>query len=151
MPPKNSNSTAGPKAMPESAVETESPSGNKPEQSRQHAAAPAAPAQRNNVTARKTAPAPDPSITVIQKPAKKLKSVRDSYTVSEAEYAELNGLKQRCLVAGLKVKKSELLRAGLRLLQALPSTELNTAVTAVQLVKLNRAKSKKESRKRARH
>jgi len=47
-------------------------------------------------------------------------------------------LKQKCLSAGVAVKKSELLRAGLLLLEAAPLAELLDAIAAVETVKTGR-------------
>jgi hypothetical protein len=59
------------------------------------------------------------SVTAEQK-AKRLKKekvVRDSFTMPKSDYEKLAALKQKCLDAGVAVKKSELLRAGLLLLE----------------------------------
>ncbi|MEN9657714.1 MAG: hypothetical protein RL571_1179 [Pseudomonadota bacterium] len=55
---------------------------------------------------------------------KKAKLVRDCFTIPELEYPQLAALKQRCLAAGVAVKKSELLRAGLQALALMPETVL---------------------------
>ena len=55
---------------------------------------------------------------------KKVKMVRDSYSLPENEYAMLTGLKKQCLKAGVHVKKSELLRVGLSTLTKLPAATL---------------------------
>lgn len=60
--------------------------------------------------------------------AKKEKRVRCSFTLPESQLALLGELKKRCLVFGVKVKKGELLAAGLRLLADLPETALEAAV-----------------------
>lgn len=72
-----------------------------------------------------------------QKP-KKTKVVRDSFTMPEEDYRKLAELKERCLAGGQKVKKSELLRAGLALLASLPAKRLLTAVASVESVKTGR-------------
>jgi hypothetical protein len=60
--------------------------------------------------------APKPSKT---DRTKKLKLVRDSFTMPEDEYALIVELKKRCLAAGIAAKKSEILRAAVvRLAQA---------------------------------
>ena len=60
--------------------------------------------------------------------AKKDKVVRDSFTMPKSDYEKIAELKQRCLDAGVSVKKSELLRAGLALLAAVPPKRLVAAV-----------------------
>ncbi|HEX2010600.1 MAG TPA: hypothetical protein VJN44_06645, partial [Roseateles sp.] len=52
------------------------------------------------------------------KPAK-IKLVRDSFTMPADEYAALGALKQRALASAHPAKKSELLRAGVKLLAGL--------------------------------
>src|SRR5665647_2166630 len=57
----------------------------------------------------------------IEKPAKvkKPKLVRDSFTIPKTEYAVLDDLKQRAGKLASAVKKSELLRAGIKALAAM--------------------------------
>ncbi len=62
----------------------------------------------------------------------KTKMVRDNYTMPATDYALLVGLKKSCLQAGLKVKKGELLRAGLRLLAKQSAESLMSAVKEIQ-------------------
>jgi len=52
-------------------------------------------------------------------------------------------LKQRALKAAYPAKKSELLRAGIRLLAALPDKELLAALQATPAIKTGRPKGKK--------
>jgi hypothetical protein len=70
--------------------------------------------------------------------AKKDKVVRDSFTMPKSDYVKFAELKQRCLDAGVSVKKSELLRAGLALLAAAPPKKLIDAVSALDTVKTGR-------------
>jgi hypothetical protein len=74
------------------------------------------------------------------KPAKdaKPKLVRDSFTIPKAEYAVLDTLKVRAARAGHPAKKSELLRAGIQLLAALPDAGFLAAVQAVESLKTGR-------------
>jgi hypothetical protein len=69
---------------------------------------------------------------------KKPKLVRDSFTIPELEYAQLAELKQRCLDAGLAVKKSELLRAGLQALVLMPSDILVKQFDLIEKLKTGR-------------
>lgn len=69
---------------------------------------------------------------------KKIKMVRDSFTMPENDYAQLAELKKKCLHAGVHVKKSELLRAGLLSLSKLPNTALINAVEEVEKIKTGR-------------
>lgn len=72
-----------------------------------------------------------------EKPAK-LKLVRDSFTIPKPEYAVIDELKQRAARLGRPMKKSELLRAGLKALAAMPDNEFLAGVTAVPTVKTGR-------------
>ncbi|MDF3834570.1 hypothetical protein P3W85_16630 [Cupriavidus basilensis] len=87
----------------------------------------------------KAAPAPV-AAAVEAAPArqKKEKVVRDSFTMPKSDYAKIAELKQRCLAAGVQVKKGELLRAGLQLLAAASAEQLMAAVAAVEAVKTGR-------------
>ena len=56
----------------------------------------------------------------------------------KSDYAKIAILKQKCVDAGVSVKKSELLRAGLLLLASAPEKRLLAAVSAVETVKTGR-------------
>jgi hypothetical protein len=70
----------------------------------------------------------------------KVKVVRDSFTMPQGDYAKLAELKQTCLKAGLQVKKSELLRAGLNVLCDLSVAQLKLAITRMEQIKTGRPK-----------
>ncbi|NIF54412.1 hypothetical protein [Burkholderia sp. Ax-1724] len=70
--------------------------------------------------------------------AKKDKVVRDSFTMPKADYERIALLKRKCLDAGVAVKKSELLRAGLQLLESASSKRLLAAISALDAVKTGR-------------
>ena len=94
----------------------------------------------------KTAPAPAPTkakakvATDVAKPAK-AKLVRDSFTIPKDEYQALDALKARALGLEQHVKKSELLRAGIQALSAMPDKAFLKAVRAVPTLKTGRPKS----------
>ena len=69
---------------------------------------------------------------------KKPKLVRDSFTIPKAEYLVLDTLKERALKLSREVKKSELLRAGIKALAALSDTALLAALSAVPTIKTGR-------------
>lgn len=73
-----------------------------------------------------------------EKPPKKPKVVRDSFTMPEHDYGKLADLKRKCLAGGVQVKKSELLRAGLLALEALSEKRLLSVVAQVEAVKTGR-------------
>ncbi|WP_368623401.1 hypothetical protein [Paraburkholderia sp. BR13444] len=84
------------------------------------------------------AEAPSRAVDVKAKRAKKDKVVRDSFTMPKSDYEKIAALKQKCLDAGVSVKKSELLRAGLLLLDSAPTKRLVAAISAVETVKTGR-------------
>jgi hypothetical protein len=69
---------------------------------------------------------------------KKEKVVRDSFTMPKSDYEKIAALKQKCLDVGVSVKKSEVLRAGLLLLEGATSKRLLAAISAVEAVKTGR-------------
>lgn len=69
---------------------------------------------------------------------KKPKLVRDSFTFPQIDYDRIGQLKKRALGAGMEVKKSELLRAGLRLLCGLSDRELAAQLKTVEKIKPGR-------------
>lgn len=81
------------------------------------------------------APAPMPAVEA--KPPKQ-KLVRDSFTIPRSEYQQLDALKQRLVRLMRPTKKSELLRAGIKLLAALPDDALRAAAEAVPSIKTGR-------------
>lgn len=74
----------------------------------------------------------------VEKSAKKARVVRDSFTMPEVDYGKLAELKSKCLAAGVSVKKSELLRIGLHMLEALPIARLKAALATLESVKTGR-------------
>ena len=79
------------------------------------------------------------------KPAKikKPKLVRDSFTIPKDEYAVIDSLKVRAGKLGQAVKKSELLRAGVKALAAMSDTQFKAALSHVPTIKTGRPKSSK--------
>jgi len=76
----------------------------------------------------------------------KLKLVRDSFTIPRDEYGVIDALKLRAAKLGRITKKSELLRAGLKLLAACGDAGLLGALEAVPPVKTGRPKSKRHGK-----
>jgi hypothetical protein len=64
--------------------------------------------------------------------------VRDSFTMPQADFALIAELKTRAAASGRPAKKSELLRAGLRLLAAQSPKALAAALGRLEPVKLGR-------------
>jgi len=69
---------------------------------------------------------------------KKPKLVRDSFTIPKAEYTVLDDLKERAGKLASSVKKSELIRAGVKALAAMSDVAFLTALKAVPTIKTGR-------------
>jgi hypothetical protein len=69
---------------------------------------------------------------------KKPKLVRDSFTIPKAEYTVLADLKERAAKLGRPAKKSELLRAGIKLLALQGDAAFGAALAAVPAIKTGR-------------
>ncbi|QLG89936.1 hypothetical protein HQ393_12680 [Chitinibacter bivalviorum] len=121
------------------------------------AKAPAAPAVAKPVAktlAKVDAPAASPAVEKkvaalkVEKPVrtkktpKKAKLVRDSFTFPESDYALIAATKQRVIAAGVEVKKSELIRAGLLALSAMDDVKLLALVNSLEKIKTGRPSKK---------
>lgn len=95
------------------------------------------------------APASGPAAAKIAKEAKvakepkvakkpKPKVVRDSFTMPQSEYQKISEIKEIGLKAGLQVKKSEVLRAGVIALCAMNNEQLNKALSSLDKIKTGR-------------
>lgn len=106
-----------------------------------------APAKKPSKRPAATAPAkakpaaPAPALPAKEVRAKKPKLVRDSFTIPKDEYAVIEALKQRANALAQPVKKSELLRAGLKMLAGLSDAALRSALQAVPFIKTGRPKA----------
>ena len=103
----------------------------------------AAPAPRPAATQPKAAPVPvtetpQPKVAAEEPKAKRIKMVRDGFTIPKGEYQALETLKVRAGSLGTPSKKSELLRAGIKALVAMPDRELLAALRAVPAIKTGR-------------
>lgn len=72
----------------------------------------------------------------------KVKMERDSFTMPKDEYAQLTILKARLTAMGQPAKKSELLRAGIKLLVAMSDNTLKTTMAKIPVIKTGRPKKK---------
>lgn len=70
--------------------------------------------------------------------AKKPKQVRDSFTIPKTEYLVLDELKQRAVKLTRPAKKSEILRAGIKILASLSDAAFLTALAQVPAIKTGR-------------
>ena len=69
------------------------------------------------------------------------KLVRDSFTIPKKEYLVIEALKLRIAALGRMTKKSELLRAGIKALDAMSDKALLAALSEVPSLKTGRPKS----------
>jgi len=70
----------------------------------------------------------------------KEKVVRDSFTMPQREYQKIAEIKATCLEAGLHVKKSEILRAGLKALGGMNAAQLKQSLGKLEKIKTGRPK-----------
>lgn len=92
------------------------------------------------------AASPKPTKPVkVAKPAKvkKPKLVRDSFTIPKDEYVVIDALKVRAGKLGQAIKKSELLRAGIKALAAMSDIQFKAALSNVPTIKTGRPKNPK--------
>ena len=106
------------------------------------AAAPVAkPASKMPKTSKAAPAAPAPEAPAKPAKAHKPKLVRDSFTMPKDEYQVLDALKRRALGLEKHVRKSELLRAGIRALAAMNDRAFLNAVGGVPTLKTGRPKA----------
>src|SRR4030095_16414678 len=90
--------------------------------------APAAPRAKTQKVNGVLASAQPPAAVV---KAERVKLLRDSFTIPAAEYELIGHIKQRAVALMRPAKKSEVLRAGLKVLAALDDRALRIALDAV--------------------
>jgi hypothetical protein len=71
-------------------------------------------------------------------PEKKQKVIRDSFTLPSGDYELIATIRQRCLKSAVNATKSEVIRAGLHILQSLSDEELIRAIESLEKVKTGR-------------
>jgi hypothetical protein len=102
---------------------------------------------RKPVATRKAAPAKTTAASPAKKHKKekkaesKVKVVRDSFTMPQADYDLIAVLKEKTAKAGLHAKKSELLRAGLQALSKLSAAQLKRTLGGLEKIKTGRPKN----------
>ena len=107
-----------------------------------------APLKSTMAPAKKTTkPAAKSSVKAAPRPAAKkpkkehkMKVVRDSFTMPQSEYQKIAEIKAICLKTKMHVKKSEVLRAGLKVLAELNATQLKRALSELEKIKTGRPK-----------
>jgi hypothetical protein len=92
-----------------------------------------------------------PKTSNIKKPTKKtikkikpekIKMERDSFTMPKEEYAQITLMKARLTAMGQPAKKSELLRAGIKLLAAMSDNTLKITLAKIPVIKTGRPNKK---------
>ncbi len=127
-PGQSPRSSAAKKAAPAKAKPTKAPVVKK-------ASAPAKPVAK----APTTAPAKAPNKAPNKAPKdKKVKVVRDSFTIPKTELLQVVELKKRALTLGVAAKKSELIRAGLFTLASMNDAALKKAMANEPTIKTGR-------------
>jgi hypothetical protein len=81
--------------------------------------------------------APQKAIKKSKKEHKK-KVVRDSFTMPQSEYEKIAEIKATLLNAKIRIKKSEVLRAGLKLLAELNDAQLKRTLGSLEKIKTGR-------------
>lgn len=142
--PQASTRKAGSTAAPAKAAKTAAPV----KAAKSIAAAKAAGPTSRQPAAKAAKPAKDGKAPQAHKPGKD-KLVRDSFTIPASEYEAIAKLKQRALKMAHPAKKSEVLRAGLRVLSQLADGELVAALQAVPSIKTGRPKRDKGEAEKA--
>jgi hypothetical protein len=69
---------------------------------------------------------------------KKVKVVRDSFTIPKSELLQIGESKKRALSLGVEIKKSELIRAGLQALTSMNDAAFKKALASVPTIKTGR-------------
>ncbi|MGF6899993.1 hypothetical protein [Paraburkholderia sp. GAS348] len=125
-----------------SAAADSKPAVKKAAKAKRPATTEAVPAARKATKAKRAATAEAAPVSASEakktKQPKKEKVVRDSFTMPKSDYDKIASLKQKCLDAGVSVKKSELLRAGLMMLESAAPQRLLAAVSSLETVKTGR-------------
>ena len=71
------------------------------------------------------------------------KVIRDSFTIPGNEYESISLIKKRCMKSGISANKSEILRAGLSVLNDMPDRELARTFESLPRVKTGRPRVRK--------
>ena len=100
--------------------------------------APAKPVTKPVIKSAEPAASPAQAKTAAEQKLKKPKLVRDSFTFPKDEYQAIATLKQRALSLQHSTKKSEILRAGLKLMSSLNDKAFLAALTSVPALKTGR-------------
>jgi hypothetical protein len=102
-----------------------------PQKAASQKATPAKPA--TPLTAKKSQPSKSKPVK-----EKKVKVLRDSFTIPKTEFTQIAEMKKRAMTLGVEVKKSELIRAGLQLISGLQDAAFKKALASVPTLKTGR-------------
>jgi hypothetical protein len=82
----------------------------------------------------------EPAKSTPTKPVKekKVKVVRDSFTLPKTEFLQITDMKKRAMALGIEVKKSELIRAGLQAISSMADAAFKKALGNVPTIKTGR-------------
>lgn len=80
----------------------------------------------------------------IVEPSEQQKVIRDSFTLPSGDYELITTIRQRCLKSAVNVTKSEVIRAGLQILQSLSDEELVQVLNSLEKVKTGRPSGKRQ-------
>jgi hypothetical protein len=93
--------------------------------------------RKKPVDKKPTKPVTDATLSTKAK-EKKVKVVRDSFTIPKSEFTQIADMKKRAMSLGVDIKKSELIRAGLQAIFALSDAGFKKALSAVPTLKTGR-------------
>lgn len=119
-----------PRAAAKAAAPKKTAKAASPRAVKKSAAAKPAPARRKK-----------PAAPLVRETRDRASLVRDSFTMPEEEYAVLAQAKQACLKAGIDVKKSELLRIAVALLDRMDAAALKKALANLPIIKTGRPRA----------
>ena len=90
-------------------------------------------------------PVKDAGLALVASVKKKIKLVRDSFTIPKDEYVTLSDLKLRSARLDREAKKSEVLRAGIEALSKMSEAMFSAALDAISSLKTGRPKHSKKT------
>jgi len=90
-------------------------------------------------------PVKEAGVASVASEKKKIKLVRDSFTIPKNEYITLSDLKLRSARLGRQAKKSEVLRAGIEALNKMSDILFSAALDAIPSLKTGRPKDSKKA------
>jgi hypothetical protein len=129
---KTASPKAATKAVPAKPVRKAPQKVASPAQAKAKPVATAAPVEMKTA-AKKPATAPAKPLK-----DKKVKVVRDSFTIPKSELLQIGESKNRALALGVEIKKSELIRAGLQALTSMNDAAFKKALASVPTIKTGR-------------